>query len=197
LNNVILQIQDAINLIKQNIPLTLWILAGLWIIFIINAILQYRLNIFGVYPRHFWGLVGIVFHPLLHGSFNHIFFNSLPLFVLIDFTLINGLNKFLCITISIVLISGTAVWLFGRRAIHIGASGLIMGYWSYLLVNAYQHPSVSAFILAIVCCYYFGGLLFNLFPTEEKTSWEGHVFGFLAGLVSVYLCPLGFQGTPL
>jgi len=187
LNTILDQLVDFAGLMKNNVPVTLMLLALFWGVFFISFLTGYRLNILGIYPRRFWGLPGIICSPFLHGDFNHLFFNSIPLFVLINFILIEGLTRLIDISLTIIILSGCAVWLLGRRAIHIGASGLIMGYFSYLLVNAYQHPSISSVILAVVCLYYFGGFLLDLFPREERVSWEGHLFGFLAGLAAVFI----------
>ena len=73
--------------------------------------------------------------------------------------------------------------------IHIGASGLVMGYWGFVLVNAYHSPSFIAIAVAAVCLYYFSSLFANLMPQGEKVSWEGHVFGFLAGIITTFTYP--------
>jgi membrane associated rhomboid family serine protease len=182
------QLQSAIASVKEGIPFALVLLSIFWAFLIINKLLSYRLNYLGIYPRDAFGLIGIVFHPVLHGSFNHLFFNSIPLFVLLTFMITTGTSTLICATLSIVLLSGIAIWLFGRKATHIGASGLIMGYWGYLLVFAYKNPSILSYVLAIICLYYFGGLLLSIFPSEEKTSWEGHLFGLLAGIGAAYIC---------
>ena len=106
-----------------------------------------------------------------------------------SFVLLSGLPAFYVITATIILLGGLGTWLFGRSALHIGASGLIMGYWSYLLLNGYQQGSSMAIGLALVCIYYFGGLLFNLFPLEAKSSFEAHIFGFFAGLAANFTTP--------
>jgi membrane associated rhomboid family serine protease len=186
LNNLLSQLVDLFDLLKANIFNAALFILLLWVIHLVNVLLRYRLNILGVYPRSGWGLIGIPCFSFLHGSFNHLFFNSIPLIVLINFMLLSGMQKFIHISLTIMLISGVALWLVGRRAIHVGASCLVMGYFGYLLVNAYQHPSLLTIILAIVCLYYFGSLLGGFFPTQEKVSWEGHIFGFLAGLIAVY-----------
>lgn len=188
--NITDQLLNALELIKANIRQALLIVGLLWIIQVVNFVLRYRLNVLGIYPRKIPGLVGIFCAPFLHGSFTHLFFNSIPLFVLVDFALANGLHQFEIITLIIMVISGLATCVFGRPGIHVGASSVIMGYFSYLLLNAYQHPSVMGVMLAIVCAYYFGGLLLSIFPQEEKTSWEGHLSGFLAGIAAVYVCSI-------
>lgn len=184
------QLQNAVLLVKSNMLRALELIGVLWIIWLIDKLVGYRLNYLGIYPRHIIGMPGILLHPLLHGSFNHLFFNSIPLFVLLTFILIGGVSKAICITVAITVISGTLIWLFGRRGLHIGASGLIMGYWGYLLIGAYEHPSILTFVLAVVCVYYFGSLLLSIFPNEERTSWEGHLFGLIAGIATTYLCPI-------
>lgn len=186
---IINQLEQAVFLIKGNIPFVLILIAGLYFIHIINFILGYHLNLLGIYPRKILGLPGIVFSPFLHGHFNHLFFNSIPLFFLTSFVLLYGMENFYCVSALIILLGGLGTWLFGRQGLHVGASGLIMGYWSYLLFIAYQQETVLSIVLAIVCLYYFGGLLFNLFPLEVRSSWEAHIFGFLAGLAAAVGCP--------
>ncbi len=191
MDDFVTQLINFADVMKNNVPTALWLVGVVWLIFFASVLTRYRLNVLGIYPRHWFGLPGIFCHPFLHGNFNHSFFNSIPLLVLVDFLLIEGLPHFIKVSLTIIVLSGIAIWCVGRRGIHIGASSLIMGYWSYLLVNAYRNPSVATIILAIVCLYYFGGFLFDLFPRAEKVSWEGHLCGFLAGLVAVYGWPGG------
>ncbi len=182
---------DAFNQIfssiQENFGLLAAIILILWGIQFLNHISGYRLNLLGIYPRTVHGLIGIIAAPFLHGSFQHLFFNTLPLIVLGALVLVNGKPAFLEISAIIMGISGFATWLFGRRALHVGASGVILGYWGFLLFSAYEEQSALTFALGFLCLYYFGGLALNLFPTEEKVSWEGHVFGFFSGILASYL----------
>lgn len=188
--NILDNLNDAFNTllysVHDNLPFLAGMLAVLWAIQALNVSLGYRLNRFGIYPRKIISLPGIFLSPFLHGSVQHLFFNSIPLFVLSALLLVNGKTKFFTVTLWIMLFSGLAVWLTGRRAFHVGASGIIMGYWGFLLFNAYQERSVMAIMLAFLCLYYFGGLMMHLFPSEEKVSWEGHVFGFFSGILTSY-----------
>lgn len=161
-------------------------IGGLWIVNILNWLTGSWLNVFGIYPRHLSGLVGIFISPFLHQNFNHLFFNTIPLFALGLAILARGLPIFYHVTIIIVLLSGIAVWAFGRRALHIGASGLVSGYFGYILITAYLNPSFTSLLLALVVAYYFGGIFLGIFPQEEKISWESHLFGFLSGIASAY-----------
>ncbi len=191
MNQLELMLQTIVATIKEN----LWLLGGgilgLWLLQGINYLFGYQLNQFGIIPRRWYGLTGIFCSPFLHGNATHLFFNTIPLLSLATFILIGGRDLFYWVTITIILLSGLFVWLFGRLACHIGASSLIMGYWGYLLINAYHQPSFMAIALAAVSLYYFGGLFFSLFPSSQQTiSWEGHLFGFFSGLIANYLFPL-------
>ena len=187
INHFIFQLQQLFNSLQVNVYEALEIIAGLWLIQFLNYLLGYRLNAFGIVPRDIVGFVGIPVAPFLHGSFSHLFFNTIPLFALSCFLLISGEKNFVHVTLIIIAISGLGIWLFGRSGVHIGASSLIMGYFSYLMVDAYMHPSVATWVLAGLVVYYFGSLLLSLFPQEERVSWEGHLFGFAAGVAAVWL----------
>jgi membrane associated rhomboid family serine protease len=172
-------------------PFLLKWLAVFWLIFFVNVVLfKGRLNSLGIYPRRRWGLLGVVFSPFLHGSFSHLFLNSVVLFSLGLCVLILNVHYFYIICLIIILLGGLLTWIFGRVSIHIGASGLIMGLWGYVMLNAYVRPSLLAVIVVVVCLYYFSGLFLNLFPTDISVSWEAHVFGFLAGVAAVFLTPV-------
>ncbi len=183
-------LQTLLQTIQDNIALLFGIALTLWILLLINKLLGYRLNNLGIVPRTGHGLIGIIFSPVLHGNATHLFFNIIPLLALSCFILVGGQALFWRVTVTIVLLSGILIWLFGRRAIHIGASALVTGYWGYLLINAYHQPSLMAIVLAAICAYYFGGIFFGLFPSEEKVSWEGHLFGCIAGIATNYIFPM-------
>jgi membrane associated rhomboid family serine protease len=175
------------SILKLNLSIVLTLLGILWGVQFLNWILSYRLNVFGIYPRHPSGLIGIFCAPFLHGHFDHLFFNSIPFFILASFVLLGGVHNFFVVSSIIIVLSGLGIWLFGRKSRHIGASSLIMGYFGYCLMNAYYHVSVVSIGIGLVCLYYFGSLLFSVFPSDMKTSWEGHLFGLLSGIATVYL----------
>lgn len=163
------------------------ILAIPWIIFFVSNLTGKRLLILGIIPRHLYGLPGIVFAPLLHANFNHIFFNSIPLVVLSNFLLIHGLDYFLYVTLYITILSGFLIWCFAKPGIHLGASALITGYWALLVGDIYQQGTLTAIILGALSLYYFAGIFLGVFPGKKGVSWEGHLFGLVAGLVVGYL----------
>lgn len=174
---------------KFNFPVMAKMIGFVFIIQVINASLGYRLCYLGILPRHPIGLIGIPLCPLLHGSFNHFFSNAIIFFAMANLVALQGPDHFLLITILIITLSGLATWLFARSALHVGASSLIMGYWGYLLVNAYTHPTLMTIALGIICVYYFGGMVSSLIPDSPKESWEGHLFGVLSGIASSIIYP--------
>lgn len=171
-----------VSAMQSNMQLVFEILGVFWVIHFVNFLLGYGLNRLGIYPRHVFGLPGILLSPFLHGDFTHLIFNSLPLFLLLHLMLIFDPYSFFQTTFYIILLSGGLIWLFGRRAIHVGASSLIMGYFGYLLIAVYNTQTIYAWALGAITLYYCGGLFLQLFPSSAKVSWEGHVFGFLAGV---------------
>lgn len=168
-----------------------WLMAlgVIWLINIFNWMLGSPFNRLGIYPRRISGLPGILFSPFLHGDFSHLFFNTIPLFVLGLAILTEGVSSFYVVTGIIMVLEGLAVWLIGRSARHIGASGVISGYFGYIITNAYLHPSYTAGILALLVIYYFGSIFLGIFPQEEKVSWESHLLGFLSGIAAAFLGP--------
>lgn len=187
MHNFIQTFNSAVHSLVANLPLLFGILAGLWLIHFLNYLSKYRLNRLGIIPRNPLGLPGIIFSPFLHGNAAHLIMNSIMLFVLSAMILIAGRAVYFEASACIILISGCLIWLFARHGLHIGASSLVMGYFGYLLVNGIAHPSVLTVVIAFVCIYYFGGMFMNLFPREKRVSWEGHVFGFIAGIVTSFL----------
>ena len=107
-----------------------------------------------------------------------------------DFILVYSEPVWIIATCAIILLSGVLTWLFGRDAIHVGASGVITGYWGFLVFLMIQHPTVLSVVLGIICVYYFAGILFGILPLRESTSWEGHLFGLIAGILTAWVMTL-------
>ena len=182
-------VQQLLYSMERNLWPLLSVLAFVWTIQLVNVMVGYRLNYLGVIPRKWYGLPGIFLSPLLHGNWTHILLNSLFFFILGIFWSLGGLVNMLHISVFITSGSGALTWLFAREAIHVGASGLIMGYWGYFLVSVYFSPNVVNIAIVIICFFYFGGLFSNLMPGEKGVSWEGHVFGFITGIISYFYYP--------
>ncbi len=164
-----------------------WILGFvglLWGIELINFAFGNRLLVFGILPRTLIGLRGIVFAPFLHGSFAHLLANTIPLLVLGSLVLLSGRAAFFRASIMIAVVGGGLTWAFGRAAYHVGASGLIFGYLGFLVAKAWYERQVLSIVIAVVAGVLYGGILWGVLPIIPGVSWEGHIFGFLAGLIA-------------
>jgi membrane associated rhomboid family serine protease len=174
---------NTVYLSQQNAAKAGLIVVAMWTIHLLNICTGMRLNALGLWPRHLSGLKGIIFSPFLHADVNHLFFNTIPLFLLTDFMFIATGTAFWQVSILIILISGILTWIIGRNAIHVGASSLIMGYWGFLLTLAIYQPTAFNVVIVIVMLYYLSSLFLNLFPSGEQVSFEGHICGVIAGIL--------------
>ena len=164
----------------------------LWVLEMLDVLVGHRLDRLGIQPRTGSGLIGVMFAPLLHGNFAHLAANSIPLVVLGTLVAFTDLTNLLVVTLVTWVVSGGGVWLFGRsKTRHLGASGLVFGYLGFLLVLAALKQSPLAILLALVAVLLYGGALWGILPLRPGRSWQGHLFGLVAG----GLC--AWQLTPL
>jgi membrane associated rhomboid family serine protease len=146
------------------------------------------LDSFGITPRSLSGLLGIFFAPFLHGSFAHLIANTVPFLTLGFLVMLRGLGTFIGVTLTIMVLGGLAVWLFGAgNSVHVGASGVIFGYIGYLLARGYFERSFGSIAIAVLVAVVYGGALWGVLPGNPRISWQGHLFGFLAGVVAAGL----------
>lgn len=169
--------------IKDHLLLLFGLLGVMWAAEILDVLPFVHLDRYGIHPRETSGLVGIVTAPFLHADFAHLALNSVPFIVLGGTVLLSGVRVFWVVTILVTLGGGLGVWLFGPSLTnHIGASGLIFGYLGFLLARGVFEKSFSSFLVAVVILIGYGGLLWGVLPGKEGVSWQGHLFGFLAGV---------------
>jgi membrane associated rhomboid family serine protease len=173
--------------IKKNIYWIFGFVALIWVIEIINFSFGHSLSSWGILPRTLTGLKGIPLSPFLHSSILHTLFNTIPFAVLGGFVMLHGKQSFFEVSIIIIFASGIALWLFGRLSYHVGASGLIFGYFGYLVLRAWYERSLKSFVIAFFTVSLYGGTLWGLMPTFSRISWEGHLFGMLAGMLTARL----------
>ena len=164
------------------------VLAGLWLIEGIDTISNHALDAFGIRPWNLVGLDGIVFAPLLHASFAHLAANSVPLFVLGTALWASGLRQWIVATVTGWITSGTLAWLL--TPIHylvIGASGVIFGWITYLIVRGFLSRRWSHIILGLVVAFAYGSVLLGVFPMSTGVSWQGHLGGAIGGILAAWL----------
>ena len=175
--------RSLIGTIKAHAFLLLGLLGIMWVVEILDLLPFIHLDRFGIHPRTVAGLAGIVCAPFLHAGFAHLAANSFPFVILGGIVLLGGRRVFWSVTLFVTLTGGLGVWLFsGRFTNHIGASGLIFGYLGFLLARGFFEKSLRWMLAACAILLAYGGLLFGVLPIRAGVSWQGHLFGFLAGV---------------
>jgi membrane associated rhomboid family serine protease len=134
-----------------------------------------------VVPRRFDGLAGVLGAPLVHGSFAHLAANTVPLLILGGLVAVRGVGYYVSATLAIAVLGGLGLWVFGRSAAHVGASGLIFGYFGLLVARGYYERSLQSIAASVVVVVVYGGMIAGVLPRDDQVSWEGHLFGLLAG----------------
>lgn len=174
---------------QEQLTLLLVFIGLLWAVELADLLLFHRsLDRFGIRPRDPGGLWGILFAPFLHGGFGHLLANSVPLFGLGWLVMLRSTLTFFLVSLVAILLGGLGVWLFAPpHTIHIGASGLVFGYLGYLLARGFFERRFSSVLLSIVVGLFYGGALWGLLPGQRGISWQGHLFGFLAGVLAARL----------
>lgn len=153
---------------------------------ILNMLSGYSLNAFGLQPRSIQGLLGIALSPFLHGSIGHLVSNAFPFAILSALILINGVSRYVTVSLLVVAIGGLLVWGFGRDANHVGASGWVFGLWGYLIAQAWYCRSLKSLGIGLLVLVLYGGMVFGFLP-RHGVSFESHIFGALAGWVTAWL----------
>ena len=159
----------------------------LWAVELVNLAMGHRLNVHGLMPRTASGVAGILWSPFLHGNFGHLLSNTVPILVLGALVCSRGPRVFAAVSVVVIVAGGLGLWIVGRSAYHVGASGLIFGYFGYLVAHAWFARTVGAAIVAVITVLLYSGLIWGVFPQGRFVSWEGHLCGLLAGVLAARL----------
>jgi len=164
---------------------------GLWVVFFIEQTGDVNFSKFGVLPRKTEGLIGIITSVFIHADLGHIASNSIPLLVL-GMMLFYFYKKIAKVTfLWIWLISGIWLWLGGRNSAdhptyHIGASTLIYGLATFLFFSGVFRKHLRLMVVSAMVVFLYGSIMWGIFPLKEEISWEGHLFGALAGVLVAF-----------
>lgn len=160
-----------------------------WLLEILDQfVFRGSLDIFGIIPHQVIGLRGILFAPFLHGDFSHLIANTVPFLILGWLVMLQETSDFFIVTGLTMLVGGLGVWLFAApRSIHIGASILIFGYLGFLLLRGYFQRNIPSILLSILVFLLYGGTIWGVLPSRPGISWQGHLFGFLGGVLAAKL----------
>ena len=167
------------------------LLGIMWLEEVIDFVLRGALNQYGIVPRDLTGLRGIVFAPFLHVNFTHLIANTLPFATLAWFVMLRRMRDFVLVSLLVMLIGGLGTWLIGAsNSVHVGASGLIFGYLGFLLARGFFERSWLAISLSLAVAFVYGGALWGVLPGQADISWQGHLFGFIGGVLVAKWLPV-------
>ena len=174
---------------KKALFVMVGLLALLWLVQIVNAVEGYDLSReFGIEARDPASLPEIFSAPFMHQSWGHIEGNSGPLFVFGFLAAYRGVKKWLGVSVLIIVASGLGVWFVSpSNSITVGASGLVFGYFGYIIVRGLFDRHLIDIVIGLVMALCFAYQFMSLLPTDERVSWQGHLFGFVGGIVGGWI----------
>jgi len=176
-------LQEIFKLVK--VPL---IMVGvLWLVHFWKISSNHNFGQYGVFPREWSGMKGILLAPFIHGDFKHLISNSVPLLVLTTILIYFYRKVALPVFVIIYVLTGFAVWLLARRSYHIGASGVVYGLVSFIFWSGIFRRNLRSIVLALVVTILYSGYFAGIVPNEDGVSWESHLFGAFAGLIVAFL----------
>jgi membrane associated rhomboid family serine protease len=166
----------------------LGLLAAMWVLEIADVALDHRLDAYGIEPRDGDGLIGVAAAPFLHAGFPHLIANTIP-FVLMGFVIaFQGAARLLAVTAIVMVVSGLGTWLVAPSGtLHIGASGVVFGYATYLLARGGFNRNLMEIAIGVVVALIWGTALLGGLMPQDGISWQGHLFGAIGGVLAAWV----------
>jgi len=182
------EVKGLVGEVKSQIAILAGFVSLMWVLEILDLVLGGALNQFGIRPHSIVGLRGILFAPFLHGSLLHLIANTVPFVILGWLVMLRRTSDFWPVTIIVMLVAGLGTWLFAPPwTVHIGASGVVFGYLGFLLSRGYFERSAGAIAMSLIVGMLYGGMIWGVLPGQLGISWQGHLFGFLGGILAAQM----------
>ena len=182
-----MQIDSSLTYHKNVLWVPIVAIVAIWLIYWVEITFGYNFNTYGILPREIKGLRGVLFSPFIHSDDSHLSNNSIPLFVLLA-SLFYFYRKIAHkVLIYGILFSGLFCWIIARDSYHIGASGVIYLLFSFIFFSGIIRKHYRLIAMSLVVIFLYGGMIWFIIPTEDRISWEGHLSGFLIGLLFAFL----------
>jgi len=179
--------QKQFKFTPMMLAISLYGVLFLWIVYWFEVSFGYNFTKYGVYPRTLKGLKGIVFSPFIHSGLKHLFNNSIPLFIL----LLSLFYFYRKIAFKILLyggfLTGLLTWFIARDAYHIGASGIVYLLFSFVLFSGIIRKYNRLIAVSLIVIFLYGSMIWYILPIKDGISWEGHLSGFLVGMLFAFI----------
>lgn len=161
--------------------------AAMWVAEIVDLVPGTPFDSWGIEPRSAGGLIGIPLAPFLHGGFGHLIGNTVPFVVLGIVIALGGVSRWLNVSAIVLVSAGAGTWLFGASGtVHIGASGVVFGYLTYLISRGFIAGRIGWIVGGIIIALLYGGALWGLIP-RPGISFTGHLFGAVGGVAAAWI----------
>ena len=176
--------RGRVGVLGSSTAMTL-LVAFLWLVEGVDQAGANRLDGYGIHPRSEQGLWEIFTAPFLHGGWAHLISNTVPFFLLGVIVLLDGWRRWAVTSLVIVLASGATVWLISPSdSVTLGASGVIFGWLTYLLVRGFYTRAPGQIAMGAVVLLFYGGVLLGVLPTDSGISWQAHLGGAIGGVLA-------------
>lgn len=171
----------------SSLAIPLGLVAIMWLVKLVELSFDVSFAQYGNWPRDIRGLAGIFLMPFIHGDIGHLSSNSVPLLVLGGFLFHSYREVAVKVLFWVYLIGGVWLWIGGRTGSpHIGASGVVYGLAAFLFFSGFIRRHFQLMGLSMLVAFLYGGIIWYVFPIEQRISWEGHLFGGLAGVICAW-----------
>lgn len=179
---------ELVNSLKARALVLAVFVGGIFAVSAIDLFLSLGLRRYGIHPRDPGGWMGVLFAPWLHGSLSHLLANIGALAILGWFCLWPRISRFVLVTAGAMLGAGLVAWLLGgSRTVHIGASGIVFGYFGFLVLRGWYERTFSSILVSFGVIFFYGGMIFGVLPMQPGVSWQSHLGGFIAGVLMARL----------
>ena len=174
--------ENQLKISKSIFLIPMFYIVIIWFIYWIEIQYGFNFNKFGVYPRTLEGFRGVFLTHFIHSNTNHVFNNSIPLFVLLSSLFYFYKDVAYKVLIFGGLLTGFLTWLFARESFHIGASGIVYLLFSFVFFSGIIKKHYRLVALSLIIIFLYGSMIWYVLPIKDGISWEGHLCGFLVGL---------------
>lgn len=175
------------NNIFQQLLFPAGVVVLMWLVKIFEVSSGSKLTRWGIFPRDWDGVAGILTAPFIHSDWQHLMSNSLPMFMLMGIVMVFYKRVAIPSILIITVLTGFTVWLFARESYHVGASGVVYGLVAFLAWTGVFRRNLKSIILSLAILVMYGGYFHGIVPTKEGVSWESHLFGGMVGIFTAFL----------
>lgn len=179
--------QPELKFTPRILVFPLFFVGLLWLVKFFEVYFQTKFVTHGVLPRNWEGLQGILFSPFIHSGYEHLISNSVPLLILLTSLIYFYKEVWLRVFLISWLLGGFWLWLGGRENYHIGASGIVYGLAAFLFLSGVLRKHTGLMALSLLIVFLYGSMVWGIFPLFRDMSWEGHLYGTVAGLLAAYM----------